>query len=151
MQPPHIQFQTRIYHPNVDAVGRICLDVIKSAPDGSWSPTKNLKGALIAIRMLMSDPNPDDPLDVDIAAEYKQNSVLFDFKAREMTAKFAIAEQTVTEVENVVPEAPIEKELMPQDALPVVLKVAQEQVEAVAPPKRKLFNLSSKSKRVKPE
>ena len=29
MQPPRCRFLTRIYHPNVDAVGRICLDILK--------------------------------------------------------------------------------------------------------------------------
>lgn len=30
MVPPKIRFLTKIYHPNVDRLGRICLDVLKS-------------------------------------------------------------------------------------------------------------------------
>jgi ubiquitin-conjugating enzyme E2 N len=30
MNPPKIRFLTKIYHPNVDKLGRICLDVLKS-------------------------------------------------------------------------------------------------------------------------
>lgn len=30
MTPPKIRFLTRIFHPNVDKLGRICLDVLKS-------------------------------------------------------------------------------------------------------------------------
>lgn len=30
MVPPKIRFLTQIYHPNVDKLGRICLDVLKS-------------------------------------------------------------------------------------------------------------------------
>ena len=29
MKPPKCRFITRIYHPNVDALGRICLDILK--------------------------------------------------------------------------------------------------------------------------
>ena len=33
MAPPKIRFLTKIFHPNVDKLGRICLDVLKSE---SW-------------------------------------------------------------------------------------------------------------------
>ena len=32
MTAPKIRFLTKIFHPNVDKLGRICLDVLKSKP-----------------------------------------------------------------------------------------------------------------------
>ncbi|KAG4104728.1 ubiquitin-conjugating enzyme/RWD-like protein [Neocallimastix lanati (nom. inval.)] len=89
-EPPHIQFKTPIYHPNVDNDGRICLDILKLPPKGSWKPSLNISTVLTSISVLMQDPNPDDPLLTEIANEYKSNYPLFVMKAKDYTKKYAI-------------------------------------------------------------
>lgn len=87
--PPSIKFVTKVYHPNIDDNGRICLDLIKMPPSGNWRPTIGLEGLLIAIRMLLESPNPDDPLMADIANEYKGMNSEFLKKAKGYTKKYA--------------------------------------------------------------
>ncbi|XP_072419302.1 ubiquitin-conjugating enzyme E2 T isoform X2 [Chiloscyllium punctatum] len=65
-EPPKIRFLTPIYHPNIDTAGRICLDILKLPPKGAWKPSLNLSTVLTSIHLLMSEPNPDDPLMADI-------------------------------------------------------------------------------------
>lgn len=87
--PPSMKFVTKVYHPNIDDSGRICLDLIKMPPKGNWRPTIGLEGLLIALRMLLETPNPDDPLMADIAEEFRNYNSVFTEKAQSWTKKYA--------------------------------------------------------------
>ena len=65
-EPPKVHFVTPIYHPNIDSAGRICLDTLNMPPKGAWKPSLNISTVLVSIQLLMSHPNPDDGLMVDI-------------------------------------------------------------------------------------
>ena len=60
MAPPKVRFLTKIYHPNIDKLGRICLDILKD----KWSPALQVRTVLLSIQALLSAPNPDDPYDL---------------------------------------------------------------------------------------
>jgi len=93
-EPPHVKFLTPIYHPNIDAGGRICLDVLKMPPKGSWKPSSNIRTVLLSIQLLMNEPNPDDPLMEDISQQYKSDRHLFRQTAIRWTQRHAV--QTTT-------------------------------------------------------
>ncbi|CAG8545419.1 6623_t:CDS:2 [Ambispora gerdemannii] len=62
IHPPKIKFITRICHPNISfKTGEICLDILKTA----WSPAWTLQSACMAIRLLLSTPEPNSPLNCD--------------------------------------------------------------------------------------
>ena len=60
---------TKIYHPNIDKLGRICLDILKD----KWSPALQIRTVLLSIQALLSSPNPDDPLDENVARQWRDN------------------------------------------------------------------------------
>jgi ubiquitin-conjugating enzyme E2 N len=69
MAPPKVRFLTRIYHPNIDRLGRICLDILKD----KWSPALQIRTVLLSIQALLSAPNPDDPLNNEAADAWKNH------------------------------------------------------------------------------
>lgn len=86
MEPPKARFLTRIYHPNIDKIGRICLDILKN----KWTPALQIRSLLLSIQVLMSDPNIDDPLDAEVAKHWKDNREDAERVAKEWTIKYAL-------------------------------------------------------------
>ena len=91
-EPPKVEFVTPVYHPNIDGQGRICLDILKMPPAGDWRPSINLYSVLTSLQLLLSEPNPRDPLMADIARQYQFDTQKYEETARNWTHKYAVSE-----------------------------------------------------------
>ncbi|KAK4529587.1 hypothetical protein CCYA_CCYA02G0444 [Cyanidiococcus yangmingshanensis] len=85
MQAPRARFLTKIYHPNIDRLGRVCLDILKDR----WSPALQIRTVLLSIQALMSEPNPEDALNNEAAELWKKDAARAKEIAHQWTLEYA--------------------------------------------------------------
>jgi ubiquitin-conjugating enzyme (huntingtin interacting protein 2) len=67
---PKMRFVNKLYHPNVVLdTGAICLDILKD----KWTPVYTIRTIILSIISLLSEPNPDSPLNGQAAKLYKES------------------------------------------------------------------------------
>lgn len=81
---PKVKFNTRVYHPNIDESGNLCVGILKSE---AWKPSTKAVTILLSILQLLEEPNPDDALVASIAELYNTDRSKFDKTAQEYTKK----------------------------------------------------------------
>jgi ubiquitin-conjugating enzyme E2 D/E len=84
--PPRIRFKTKIYHPNIHLTGAICIDILQS----QWNSTWSIDQILLGIYSLLTDANANDPFNARAALYYREDRQKFDEIARWWTKKYAM-------------------------------------------------------------
>jgi len=72
--PPKAQCETMIYHPNIDWDGHVCLNILRA----DWMPVLNLGAVIFGLVTLFLQPNPDDPLNKEVAQLMIDNKTQFE-------------------------------------------------------------------------
>lgn len=67
-QGPKVTCIDKIYHPNIDLLGGVCVNVLRP-----WKPTYSTQIVLFGLLFLFTHPNPNDPLNNEAAAEMREN------------------------------------------------------------------------------
>jgi ubiquitin-protein ligase len=88
-KPPDIWFVTKILHPNIDAHGAICMDVLYGGKGGFWSPIMSMEPILISVVLLLSSPNWESPVEGSLPLEWTTDKDEFEQLAQAWTRKYA--------------------------------------------------------------
>ena len=61
--PPKVQCMQRVFHPNIDLQGNVCLNILRE----DWNPVLSLSAIIFGLQFLFQEPNTDDPLNHEAA------------------------------------------------------------------------------------
>ncbi|VDP02389.1 unnamed protein product [Soboliphyme baturini] len=85
-KPPKLYFLTKIYHPNIDEKGQVCLPIV--LPE-NWKPATRAEQVVESLIMLVNEPEPEHSLRTDLAEEYSRDRRKFMKNAEDFTKKYA--------------------------------------------------------------
>ena len=77
-EPPKVLCDQKVYHPNLDTQGNICLNVLRE----DWSPVQTVTSVIFGLLFLFIDPNASDPLNSEAAKDLMQSTANFKANVR---------------------------------------------------------------------
>eukprot|EP01083_Nonionella_stella_P075347 204813_1 len=72
--PPKVTCRTKIYHPNINLEGNVCLNILRE----DWKPVLDINAVIYGLIYLFYEPNPDDPLNHEAAELFRNNIKQFE-------------------------------------------------------------------------
>lgn len=77
-EPPKVRCEQKVYHPNIDLDGNVCLNILRE----DWKPVLSISSILFGLSLLFAEPNPHDPLNKEAAEELVRTPRNFELNVR---------------------------------------------------------------------
>eukprot|EP00244_Chara_vulgaris_P000193 TRINITY_DN1030_c0_g1_i1.p1 TRINITY_DN1030_c0_g1~~TRINITY_DN1030_c0_g1_i1.p1 ORF type:complete len:185 (-),score=31.66 TRINITY_DN1030_c0_g1_i1:937-1491(-) len=81
-EAPKVKCKTKVYHPNIDLDGNVCLNILRE----DWKPVLSVNSIIYGLQFLFLDPNPDDPLNHEAAEVLRENPRQFELNVQRSMA-----------------------------------------------------------------
>eukprot|EP00899_Mesostigma_viride_P022951 jgi/Mesvir1/3840/Mv19804-RA.1 len=73
-EAPKVKCKTKVFHPNIDLDGNICLNILRE----DWKPVLSITSIIYGLQFLFLDPNPEDPLNHEAAERLRESPKQFE-------------------------------------------------------------------------
>jgi ubiquitin-conjugating enzyme E2 M len=88
--PPKVKCLTKVYHPNIDLEGNVCLNILRE----EWSPVLSISSIIYGLHFLFLAPNTEDPLNKEAATMMERNRASFEHIVKASLTRGASIEGT---------------------------------------------------------
>jgi ubiquitin-conjugating enzyme E2 M len=83
-QRPSVRCETRIWHPNIEETGAVCLNILRD----NYTPVTSICHLIVGLQFLFDEPNPESPLNKDAAAEFSSSIDQFRIRAKQYIRQY---------------------------------------------------------------
>jgi len=73
IEAPKVTLKEKIYHPNIDTSGAVCLNILRNG----WKPILSIEQVIHGLNFLFVEPNAKDPLNLEAAALLREQPKKF--------------------------------------------------------------------------
>jgi len=77
--PPDVHCYTKIYHPNINLEGKVCLNILRE----DWRPVLDISAVIYGLIFLFYEPKPDDLLNHEAAELSRKDTKNFERLAQQ--------------------------------------------------------------------
>lgn len=85
-EPPKVKCLDKIYHPNIDPAGNVCLNILRA----DWKPVLDINAVIYGLIVLFTHPNAEDPLNVQAAETLRKDEKKFALNVQKSLKGYSI-------------------------------------------------------------